>query len=163
MMGSRKFRYGTALLTLALGLAVAVVPLPAVVAPFRPDAIVLVLIYWSLATERRFGLLWALWLGLALDTLSGALLGQHALALLIVMYLVQRFQLQIRVFPASQMTLTIGVLLALYEFVLFWVDGVSGRTVPIAERWGSVASGILLWPLLMLTFDRMRREAEARI
>ena len=163
MMAAHESRYGTALLSMALGLAVAVIPLPAAVAPFRPDAIVLVLIYWTLSEECPFGLFWAFWIGLALDALTGALLGQHALALLIVVYLVQRFHLRIRVFPISQMTLTIGVLLALYEFVLFWVDGVSGRTVPLAERWGSVASSALLWPLLLLTLDRMRRDTDVRI
>jgi rod shape-determining protein MreD len=122
-----------------------------------------VLIYWSLIAPRRYGLLTALWMGLALDTLSGALLGQHALALLIVVYLSQRFYLRIRVFPMSQLALTVILLLSVYQFTLFWIDGVAGRTVPLIERWGPVVSGAVLFALILSAFDRRRQAAAARM
>jgi rod shape-determining protein MreD len=102
-------------------------------------------------------------MGLALDTLSGALLGQHALALLLIVYLSQRFHLRIRVFPVSQLALTVVALLALYQFVLFWVDGVAGRTVPLVERWAPVVSGSLLWMLILVFVERGRQAAAARM
>jgi rod shape-determining protein MreD len=144
-------------------LVLSVLPLPQVVAPFRPDWVAVVLLYSSLITPRRYGLLTALWMGLALDTLSGALLGQHALALLLIVYLSQHFHLRIRVFPVSQLVLTVLVLLALYQFVLFWVDGVAGRTVPLIERWGPVVSGTLLWMLVLVFVERGRQAAAARM
>ena len=146
-----------------LALALAVIPLPAAVAAFRPDWVPLVMIYWALITPERFGLLTALWLGLALDTLSGALLGQHAIAMLVVVYLSLRFHLRIRVFPIWQMTMTVFAMLAIYEFVLFWVDGVAGRTVPYIERWAPVLTGALLWPLVLGTLDRVRQDNQARV
>jgi rod shape-determining protein MreD len=144
-------------------LVLSVLPLPQVVAPFRPDWVAVVLLYSSLITPRRYGLLTALWMGLALDTLSGALLGQHALALLLIVYLSQHFHLRIRVFPVSQLVLTVLVLLALYQFVLFWVDGVAGRTVPLIERWGPVVSGTLLWMLVLVFVERGRQASAARM
>jgi rod shape-determining protein MreD len=144
-------------MSLVAALLLAIVPLPPVVAPFRPDAALLVLLYWSIAAEQRFGVFTAFWVGLLLDTLTGALLGQHALALLVVVYVIQRFHLRIRVFPLSQLTLTVAFLLALYEFILFWIDGVAGRSVPLVERWGPVLCGIALWPLLVVYLDRSRR------
>ncbi len=146
-----------------LALALAVVPLPGAVAAFRPDWVPLIMIYWALVTPERFGLLTALWLGLALDTLSGALLGQHAIAMLVVVYLSLRFHLRIRVFPIWQMTMTVFAMLAIYEFVLFWVDGVAGRTVPYIERWAPVLTGALLWPLILGTLDRVRQDNQARV
>jgi rod shape-determining protein MreD len=151
------------MLSLLIALALAIVPLPRVVEPYWPDWVALVLIYWSLDSAPRFGLLTAFLAGLMLDTLSGALLGQHALALLIVVYLSQRFYLRFRVFPMSQMAITVVVLLALHEFVLFWADGMAGRTVPIVERWGPVLSGALVWPLLLGYLDRVRRDRRAHI
>jgi rod shape-determining protein MreD len=124
---------------------------------------VIVLIYWSLIAPRRYGLLTALWMGLALDALSGALLGQHALALLIVVYLSQRFYLRIRVFPMSQLAVTVVLLLSVYQFTLFWIDGVAGRTVPLIERWGPVVSGAVLFALILTVFDRRREAAAARM
>lgn len=146
-----------------LVLALSVVPLPGAVAAFRPDWVPLVMIYWALVMPERFGLLTALWLGLALDTLSGALLGQHAIAMLVVVYLSMRFHLRIRVFPIWQMTMTVFAMLAMYEFVLFWVDGVAGRTVPYIERWAPVLTGALLWPLVLGTLDRARQDDQARV
>lgn len=153
----------TPALSLMAALVLSVLPLPQVVAPFRPDWVAVVLLYSSLITPRRYGLLTALWMGLALDTLSGALLGQHALALLLIVYLSQHFHLRIRVFPVSQLVLTVLVLLALYQFVLFWVDGVAGRTVPLVERWAPVVSGSLLWMLILVFVERGRQAAAARM
>jgi rod shape-determining protein MreD len=102
-------------------------------------------------------------MGLALDALSGSLLGQHALALLLIVYLTQRFHLRIRVFPASQLALTVIVLLSLYEFMLFWVDGVAGRTVPLIERWAPVTTSTALWVLMLVFLERGREQAESRM
>ena len=55
------------------------------------------------------------------------------------------------------------VLLALYEFILFWIDGMAGRTVPLAERWLPPLTGTLVWVVLYMIFDRREREAPARL
>lgn len=149
--------------SLALTLALSVLPLPDAVAPLRPDWVAVVLLYWSLTAPRRFSLLTAFWMGIALDTLSGALLGQNALALLVVVYLAERFHLRLRVFPVSQLAFTVFLLLGLYEFILFWIDGVAGRTVPLVERWVPPLTGTLVWLAMLVFFDRGQREARARL
>ncbi len=146
-----------------LALALSVVPLPGAVVAFRPDWVPLILIYWALLTPDRVGLMTALWMGLIVDTLSSALLGQHALAMLVVVYLSLRFHLRIRVFPIWQMSMTVFAMLAIYEFVLFWVDGVAGRTVPYVERWGPVITGAMLWPVVLGTLGRLRQDNQARV
>ena len=148
---------------LVVALALSVMPLPASVAPFRPDWVAVVLLYWTLVSPRRFGMLTAFLMGLGLDTLSGALLGQHALALLVVVYLSQHFHLRMRAFPVSQQAVTVVGLLALYEFMLFWIDGVAGRTVPAIERWAPVLSGAVLWTVIIYAVDRRRQESQARV
>jgi len=144
-------------------LALAIIPLPDPVSALRPDWVVLIVIYWSLMSPGRIGLLGAVFLGLLLDALAGALLGQHGLAILVVSYLAQRFHLRIRVFPIWQMTVTVMALLAIYQFLLFWVDGVAGRTVPSAQRWVPVVVGALLWPILMRFLDGIREDVSARV
>jgi rod shape-determining protein MreD len=148
---------------LLLTLALAVVPLPDVIAPFRPDWVAVVLLYWSLMSPRRFSLMTAFWMGIALDTLSGSLLGQHALPLLVIVYLAERFHLRLRVFPISQLALTVLVLLGLYEFILFWIDGVAGRTVPLIERWAPPLTGAFAWLAMVALLDQRRSEARARL
>jgi len=162
-MGYRDYDWLTPALTLIAALVLAALPLPDSIVAFRPDWAVIIMLYWSLVAPRRYGLLTALWLGLALDTLSGALLGQHALALLIVVYLSQRFYLRIRVFPVSQLAVTVVLLLTMYQFTLFWIDGVAGRTVPLIERWGPVVTGAVVWALILTVFERRRQVAAARM
>jgi rod shape-determining protein MreD len=148
--------------SLVLTLALAVVPLGAA-APFRPDFVAVVLLFWSLTAPRRFSLLTAFWIGLLLDALTGSLLGQHPLALLVIVYLAERFHLRIRVFPLSQLAIVVLLLLGLYEFILFWIDGVADRTVPLIERWAPPLTGTLLWIALFVFFNAGRREARARL
>jgi rod shape-determining protein MreD len=162
-MAEREHSWFVPALSLVLTLALSLVPLPHAISAFRPDWVAVVLLYWSLTAPRRFSLLTAFWMGIVLDTLSGSLLGQHALALLVIVYLAERLHLRIRVFPVSQLGLTVLGLLGLYEFILFWIDGVAGRTVPLAERWGPPLAGTLVWLAMLAVFDSGRREAHARL
>ena len=162
-MATRRIGWRFPAMTMVLALALTAVPLPAPIAPYRPEWVPLILIFWSLLAPQRFSLLTAFWMGLMLDTLSGALLGQHALALVVVVYLTIRFHLRIRVFPIWQLSVTIVLLLALYEFVLFWVDGVAGRTVPLIERWAPLVASVLVWPLILAYLDHYRRDAQVRV
>jgi len=162
-MADRQGNWFVPALSLLLTVALALVPLPHAISAFRPDWVAVVLLFWSLTAPRRFSLLTAFWMGIVLDTLSGSLLGQHALALLVIVYLAERFHLRIRVFPISQLGLTVLALLGLYEFILFWIDGVAGRTVALSERWGPPLTGTLVWLALLAIFDSGRREAHARL
>ena len=162
-MAERSHSWFVPALSLVLTLALSLVPLPHLISSFRPDWVAVVLLYWSLTAPRRFSLLTAFWMGIVLDTLTGSLLGQHALALLVIVYLAERLHLRIRVFPVSQLGITVLALLGLYEFILFWIDGVAGRTVPVSERWGPPLAGTLVWLALLAVFDSGRREAHARL
>lgn len=149
--------------SLVVALALSVVRLPESIAAFRPDWVAVVLLYWSLVEPRRYGLFSAFGVGIALDTLSGSLFGQHALALLVITYLSQRLYLQIRTFPASQVATIVISLLALYELVLLLVDGFAGRQVPFIERWGPVLTGGALWLVVLVGVERSRQAADARM
>ena len=162
-MAARRNNWWASTLSLVLTLALVAVPLPDSVAPLRPDWVAVVLLYWSLMAPRHFSLLTAFWMGIALDTLSGALLGQNALALLVVVYLAEKFHLRLRVFPLSQLAITVFLLLGLYEFILFWIDGMAGRSVPLVERWVPPLTGTLVWVAMYMLFDRRERAAPARL
>ena len=107
------------------------------------------------------GLAWLV--GIVLDVAQGTLLGQHALALSLITYMTVKFHLQLRVFPWSQMTAVVLALLGLYQFVLFWINGVAGTYAPAVSYWGPLVSGTLLWPLLNVVLSGVRyRAAQGR-
>ncbi|MHB8425370.1 MAG: rod shape-determining protein MreD [Gammaproteobacteria bacterium] len=124
-------------------------PLPNWAEPFRPAWVVLATIYWCLFLPHRVGLLVTFGVGVLVDTLTGSLLGEHALALLLVAWITLKLHLQIRVFPWWQQTLAVLVLMLIYTFVLFWVDGMLGYTQGAMLRWMPVFITALLWPWVM--------------
>jgi rod shape-determining protein MreD len=78
-------------------------------------------------------------------------------------YLAEKFHLRLRVFPVSQLGITVFLLLGLYEFVLFWIDGMAGRSVPLVERWVPPITGTLVWIAMFVFLGRSERDARARI
>ena len=125
----------------------------------RPDLLLLLVIYWSLSAPRIAGLLFAWFCGLAIDVLKGIILGQHALAFLVVAYFTHKFQLRMRIFPIWHQTLTVFMLLALYEFIVFWIDGIIGPAITSWTRWLPVLTSALLWPILVAVLDTWNRRS----
>jgi len=134
-------------MSVLLALILSVVPLPHWVAVARPDFLVIVVLYWSIMSPRAGGLLLAFLAGLALDAFKGVVLGQHALALTLVTAIAIKLHLRIRVFPILHHALTIFMLLVIYQFVLYWIDGASGHPVTTAWRWLPAVTGAALWPM----------------
>ena len=147
------------LICIIAALMLSIVPLPEWAAPYRPDWVALTLIYWSIALPRAYSVGTAFLLGIAQDIAFGTLLGQHALALCLITYLTVKFHLQLRVFPMSQMTATVFALLGLYQFILFWINGVAGIYTDAAVYWGPVVTGTVLWPVVSLFFGGVRYRA----
>lgn len=136
------------MMTIIVALMLAFVPLPDRAEPFRPDWVALTLIYWTMMLPRTWNVGWAWMIGLLLDVGQGTILGQHALALSVIIFVTARFHLLMRVFPMSQLTATVFALLSLYQFLLFWINGVAGIDAPVVSYWGPVLTGTLTWPLL---------------
>jgi rod shape-determining protein MreD len=145
--------------TVLIALIFAILPLPDVVAPAKPNLLLLFVIYWALSSPRLAGLMFAWFCGLAIDLLKGPLLGQHAAAFLVIAFLTHKFQLRMRIFPIYHQTLTVFMLLAVYEFLLFWIDGIIGQPVTTWMRWLPVFTSTLLWPVLVAMLDTWNRRS----
>lgn len=141
--------------TVVVAWVLAMVPMPTAAENFRPEWTLMVLAYWTMAMPQRVSIGWFWLTGLALDVLFGTLLGQHALALALCGWVVARLYLQVRVFPVWQQALVMVALVAMYEFVLFWTDGISGARSDL--RWGPVVTTAVLWPWVFLLLRRTRR------
>jgi rod shape-determining protein MreD len=138
---------------IALGLDL--MPLPHWLAYWRPDWLALVLIYWGMALPDRVGLGTAWLLGMLLDVLTGTILGAHALALVLIAYVVQRFYLQLRAFPVWQQSFFLLFLLALYQLPLIWLLALGAQHQPILA-WQTIISGSLMWPLIFASLRGMQ-------
>ena len=147
------------MICIIMALMLAIVPMPEWASAYRPDWVVLTLIYWSMSMPRTCSVGTAWVTGIVLDVAHGTLLGQHALALALVTYLTTKFHLQLRVFPMSQMMATVLALLVIYQFILFWINGVAGIYTDAVAYWGPVVSGTLVWPVVSYFLAGIRYRA----
>ncbi len=145
---------GRMALTALVALILSVLPLPHWLAVARPAFLVLTVLYWSIAAPRAGGLTLGFASGLALDVFRGAVLGQHALALTTITYVAVREHQKIRSKPAFQQALIVFGALAVYEFILFAIDGWSGHPLTSPLRWIHTLTGALIWPLATAVLER---------
>ena len=84
----RPLAVGVVLSSAVFAFMIAVWPLAGWASWLRPELATMVVIYWILVAPFRLGMLFAWFIGLGVDVLEGAVLGQNALALTVVAYAV---------------------------------------------------------------------------
>jgi rod shape-determining protein MreD len=137
-------------------------PLPSAFLPLKPYWIALVLIYWAIEAPEKIGLGFAFLLGLAGDILTGQLLGEQALRLVILAFIVLRFRSRLRFFPMGQQALAVLALLLNDRIVVVIVRGFSGDPIPGLGFWFAPLFGMLAWPFVFLLLDDVRARVRAR-
>ena len=110
------------ILTLLIALIATIMPLPLSLDAFRPDWVLVVLIYWCLALPSRVNVISAGFVGLLLDVLLGSILGVHTAAMAVAIYIIAGNFQKIRNFSVWQQSLIVGVLSALYHLIVFWMQ-----------------------------------------
>ena len=146
--------------TIVVALMLMVMPVPDWALNFRPNWVALTLIYWAMMLPRTWSIGSAWVVGIVLDVAQGTILGQHALALCIIVFITVRFHLLMRVFPMQQLTATVFAILALYQFILLWINGVAGIDVAAVSYWGPVITGTILWPFVIIILRRVRMRVQ---
>lgn len=128
-------------------------PLPLTTRQLAPDAIVLVTLYWAMQRPPHIGSGWAFVMGLLRDGIAGAPLGTHALALVLVVFLVQRLDERLRTTAIWQQAIVVGLLCAFYQLIgnvvwllMYHVDA------PLLLPASIMATG-LCWPVCFLVLN----------
>ena len=155
---SNRWRDGSSLMwaSVALALLLGLLPMPDYLAPFKPYWLGLVLCYWLLEAPARVGLGLAFILGLVADLLYGNLLGEQALRLCILAFIVLRFRARLRFFTLTQQALAVFALMVNDRAVVLMVRLLSGEGMPPWLFWVSPGVALLLWPWLFLLLDDIR-------
>lgn len=142
--------------SLLVALLLGLVPMPDVLQPLRPYWLALVLAYWVLEAPDKVGLGVAFLLGLLADLAFGGLLGEQALRLVVLTFILDRFRARLRFFPMSQQALAIGGLLFNDRVVAMAVHLVLGEVQLPWSFWAAPLVGMVLWAPLHLVLDTLR-------
>ncbi|MGI9303472.1 MAG: rod shape-determining protein MreD [Gammaproteobacteria bacterium] len=149
--------YWGILVSFAVALILTMMPLPGWGAHFRPEWAALTLIYWIIALPRQVGIGVAWTVGLLVDVVKGALLGQYALGFALTAYLCIRLHERLRVFPVWQQAMMAAALLVPYLVWILWSNGISGQPVDSWLFWGPLISSAALWPWVFVLLRDVRR------
>jgi len=144
-------------LTLLVALMASIMPLPLSVDAFRPDWVLVVLLYWCLALPTRVNVISAWVMGFILDVLLGSTLGVHAGAMAVTVFIVAGNFQKIRNFSVWQQALIVGVLSALYHLIVFWLQRFLTDAVFLPSYLYPVFTTIVLWPWAFLLLRKIRR------
>jgi rod shape-determining protein MreD len=140
-------------LSILLALLLALVPLPEVVQPLRPFWLALVMAYWVIELPGSVGLGTVFAIGLVSDLVMGGVLGEQALRLTILAFILQRFRARLRFFPLSQQALALGGLLLNDRIIDLAIHAALGLPILPWMYWWAPLVGMLLWPPLFLLID----------
>jgi rod shape-determining protein MreD len=158
-MSDSRESFGLIILTIIAAILLSMLPLPAMLESLKPYWVALVIIYWSLETRSSISLGLAFFVGILVDIFSGSLLGLHALSLVVMAFLVQRFRSRIRFFPPWQQALSVLGLLVNDRIILIWIGALLGEPLPTLSYWLSPLIGMAVWPWLFLLLDGLRARA----
>lgn len=142
-------------LTVIIAMGLIIIPWSTPRLYLAPDWVLLILIYWALATPETAGVGKAWFVGLLVDVLTGQLLGQNALAYATSIYLTIKQHKRIRHNPIIQQSLFVCLILLVAQIIVFWIERINGQTMPMLS-WLTVLTGGIIWPVILLLMRKIR-------
>lgn len=126
---------------------------------WMPDLLMLVLVFWAMHHPHRMPMTVAFVLGLAVDVQQTALLGQHALTYVLVVYLAQRFSRRMMWFSLLTQAVQLFPVFVLAHLLQMLIRMAAGGMFP---GFGIAVAPVLemvLWPFLSAILLAPQRRA----
>ncbi|GMM71519.1 rod shape-determining protein MreD [Alteromonas gracilis] len=145
-------------LSILVALVLQIVPLPSQVDVYRPDWVLVVLAYWSMALPHRVNVGVAFLTGVAMDVLVGTTLGIHSLGLSLSVYILAANYQRLRNYSVWQQAIIIGLMSSLYHLMTFWVQHLLTDIYFQVDYLWPVLTSMVLWPWVFWLLRRTRRQ-----
>jgi rod shape-determining protein MreD len=145
---------GVALVLTALALPAA---LPAELGWFRPQWAVLVLLFWVMMAPEAVGMVSAWLAGLFVDSVTGSLLGQHALTYVFIAWAGLSLYQRLRMYSLLQQALIVLLTVLAAELAAALMLRLArGQALSLALLWAPLVTA-LCWPLVYGALAPLRR------
>ena len=131
--------------SLVMALILNFLPLQGDILIFRPDLVAISIAYWNINYPHKMGMSVAFGMGLMMDVGNTGILGQHALAYCVIIYLTLIFGRRLRLFNPMQQAPQVGLILLIMQIVIVLVATSNGSVLPDGRYFLSAVTGTLLW------------------
>ena len=119
--------------------------------PGFPDCVALLIAFWCVREPLKIGMGIAFLLGLTMDVVDANIIGQHALAYVLLAYAANSLSRRILWFPLIEQALQILPLLLLTQMVMLLLRLITGAEFPgLSYFLGSLVGALLWYPLSFL-------------
>ena len=130
---------------LFVALLLNLLPLENITYMLRPDFVAIVLLYWSINQPQKIGLSLAFCMGLMMDVGHISVLGQHALAYCVIVYLACALHRRLRIFSLFQQAPQVGVILLIMQTIILVIELLNGNQSSSWFFFLPVLTGTLFW------------------
>jgi len=152
--GDRKLK----IISLLLALFLTILPLPVWAVAYRPNWILLVVVFWIAYAPDSLGITIVWILGICLDLLSGTTLGQHPISLMVCAFILILTQQSFKLYPITKQCVVMAFITLIYLGITRWLFG----DIPVIDDWtflGSAISTAILWPWVFVLLREIRRNS----
>ncbi|MFT4652973.1 MAG: rod shape-determining protein MreD [Kangiellaceae bacterium] len=144
-------------ISIIMGIILQIIPMPPPIDLYRPDWLLLILLYWAMALPNRVNVGIAGIAGLILDILYGTALGVHSFALAVPVYLISANYQRLRNYSMLQQAVMILMLAVLYRLIVYWLQyWITGIEFNWTYMWPAFSS-VIFWPWLFWLLRKFRR------
>lgn len=134
-------------------LVLSIIPLPDLIAEFRPPWMLLLVLYLEYFLPSKFKLTSLLLVGLLLDVLLSTVIGEHSFVLLLVTWIASNKSRRFQFFAMPQQICFIGFLCLLYQALISFIDSLLGFNYSLFLPVASAFTSMLFWPWIRLLGD----------
>ncbi len=129
---------------------------------FRPDFVLVVLLYWLLRAPSLCSVGTAWVAGLLVDLATGSLLGQHALSFTITAFVGLSYQRRLVLFNTWQLAAYVTALLTLERVLMLLLKLFAGNQNLGWHYILPIFTGLILWQMMILIFGGLTRPKTAQ-
>ncbi len=123
---------------------------------YRPEFVVLLVIYWVMYNPQHFGLGKAWLVGLLQDLIELSPLGLNAIGMLLIAYILQLVHQRLRNYVFWHQAIWVFVLVGVFQLFANWVGGFMGQSASSLIFLVSALLSGVLWPFLVILMRRMQ-------
>ena len=136
-------------------LILSIMPLPQPFELFRPLWVLTFVLYLQWSVPKGCSVGFVLLAGLGLDALGAGLMGQHACALLLTVWIASSNAQRFRLLTIGHQMLGLGIFCFIYQVILLATGFFLGYHASLLSNLLPIVTTVLFWPWIQLLADRM--------